>query len=266
MASYVITGASKGIGREFVRQLSQNPSNTVFAIVRDPEAAKAKLVSNDNVHIIKGDVTDPASILAAASQVSDISNGKLDVLIHNSNAVDFQTFELLPSQIPFDVEATKKFYELPFATNIYGGIWTTNAFLPLIEKGTVKKIIHISSGMADTDLILGSGLPFSVAYAVAKAGVNVQIAKYAAELAPKGIKTLALSPGWVDTYEGPLPKPAEMVQGVESLKQLFLKYDPELNGQISPEESVRDQLHVIGKLDEKMSGSFLSQRGVRGKY
>ncbi|KAJ4175026.1 hypothetical protein NW754_005446 [Fusarium falciforme] len=267
MPSYAITGASKGIGSEFVRQLSQHPSNTVFAIVRDPELPKLKsLAEPSNVHLIKGDVTNPASIIEAASRVSELSGGKLDVLIHNSNANDMETIAYSPSQVPFDVDATKKFFDLSFHTAIYGGLWTTNAFLPLIEKGTDKKIIHISSGMADIDLIRKAGISHTLAYAVAKAGMNVQVAKYAAELAPKGIKTLALSPGWVDTYEGPLPKPAEVVQIVEALKAQFVKVDPELNGQITPEESVTKQLQVIANLNEETSGSFMSHRGLVGKY
>ncbi|KIW99721.1 uncharacterized protein Z518_11134 [Rhinocladiella mackenziei CBS 650.93] len=71
-----------------------------------------------------------------------------------------------------------------------------NAILPLIEQGEEWKIVHISSTKVDIDLIKKTGLPSSVAYAVGKASMNVVIAKYAAELAPKGIKSLALSPGW----------------------------------------------------------------------
>ena len=56
--------------------------------------------------------------------------------------------------------------------------------------------------MANTDLILGAGVAYAVAYSIAKAGMNVQVAKYAVELEPKGIKTVALCPGWVDTWEG----------------------------------------------------------------
>lgn len=205
MPSYAITGASKGIGREYVRQLAQNPSNTVFAIVRNPESPSIKELAseNANVHIIKGDATDPKSLLEAAAATAKISDGKLDVLIHNSNAVDQASMGLSPSKIPMDIEATEKMFDAPIRTGIYGGIWTTNAFLPLIEKGVEKKIVHISTGMADTELILGAGVDYAVPYSIAKAGVNIQIAKYAVELAPKGIKTLALSPGWVDTWEGP---------------------------------------------------------------
>jgi NAD(P)-dependent dehydrogenase (short-subunit alcohol dehydrogenase family) len=207
MSSYAITGASKGIGREFVRQLAADTTNTVLAIVRNPESPDiSELASkHPNVHVIKGDVTDPKSILDAASAASAITGGKLDVLIHNSNAVDMASMSFNPTQIPFDAQAVREIFDPSLNTAIYGGIWATNAFLPLIEKGIQKKIVHISTAMADLDLINTTGVSYGVAYSVAKAGMNVQVAKYAAELAPKGIKVLALSPGWVDTWEGKWP-------------------------------------------------------------
>lgn len=207
MSSYAITGASKGLGREFVRQLAADTTNTVLAIVRNPESPDiSELASNyPNVHVIKGDVTDPKSLVEAASTAATITGGKLDVLIHNSNAVDPATMSFNPTQIPFDAQATREFFDLPLSTAVYGGIWTTNAFLPLIEKGTQKKIVHMSSGLADPDFIKKTGISYAVAYSVAKASINVLVAKYTAELAPRGIKVLALSPGWVNTWEGKWP-------------------------------------------------------------
>lgn len=204
MPSYAITGASKGIGRAFIERLAASPSNTVFGIVRDPEAPKIKDVTEKytNVHLIKGDVMDPKSLLAAATEVAKISGGSLDVLIHNANAIDGDTGLYTPTQFPFDVEATEKAFDPAFRSAIFGGLWATNAFLPLIERGTERKIVHISTGMADIEFIRGTGIAMSTAYCAAKAAMNVVIAKYAAELADKGIVTLALSPGWVDTWEG----------------------------------------------------------------
>ena len=284
MSSYVITGASKGIGREFVRQLASDTTNTVLAIVRDPESTDiSKLASNHaNVHIIKGDVTDPESILEAASAVAAVTGGKLDVLIHNSNAVDMATASFNLTQIPFDAQATRAIFDLPFSTGIYGGLWTTNAFLPLIENGIQKKIVHISSAMADLDFIKKTGISNGVAYSVAKAGMNVQVAKYAAELAPKGIKVLALSPGWVDTWEGKWPfslaaamvdtdnitgeKSSQVRQAQKVMLQQFQAAEPELKGQIQPEESVRKSLQVIERLDAESSGFLLSHNGDKARW
>ncbi|KAL4786412.1 NAD(P)-binding protein [Aspergillus varians] len=266
MSSYAITGASKGIGREFVRQLAAKPAHTVLAIVRDPSSPDiSKLAStHPNLHLIQGDVTDPKSILEAASAAAAVTGGSLDVLIHNSNAVDMGTMSLTPGQIPFDAQATRAMFDLPFSTAIYGGLWTTNAFLPLIEKGTQKKIVHISTAMADLELINKTGVSEAVAYSVAKAGMNVQVAKYAAELAPRGIKVLALSPGWVDTWEG--EKPSQLVQANEVMLKQFQVAEPELKGQIQPEESVRKCLQVIEHLDAESSGLLLSHNGDQKRW
>jgi NAD(P)-dependent dehydrogenase (short-subunit alcohol dehydrogenase family) len=292
MPSYAITGASKGIGREFVRQLAQSPSNTILALVRSPSPALLALAqSHPNIHIIKNaDTTDPSSVLAAAREASQIlgdSSGGLDVLIHNANSVNLDTFALPPSKVPFDLEATRTFYEVPARTAIWGGAWTTNAFLPLIEKGQLKKIVHITSTMADTDFILGSGIDYALAYAIAKAGMNVQVAKYAAELAPKGIKTLSLCPGWVDTWESEQgnersppppppayysfqrltwllgPKPPQLVEAEELMLAQFRKVEPDLKGQISVQESVSQQLKVIDALDAARSGTVIKARDFK---
>ncbi|KAM0265653.1 hypothetical protein ACHAQJ_000087 [Trichoderma viride] len=261
MPSYAITGASKGLGRELVRQLAQSPSNTVLAIVRSPDspALNELAKSHPNIHIVTGNVTDPQSILAAAQEAGKIlDGGKLDVFIHNSNSVDMATFSLPPTKVPFDVEATKQFYEEPVRTAIWGAAWATNAFLPLIEKGDLKKIVHITSSMANTGVILGTGVDYALAYSIAKAGMNVQIAKYAVELAPKGIKTVAICPGWVDTHEG--PKPPQLVEAIKIMLAQFQKLDPEAKGQISVEESVSQQLRVIEALDTARSGTVIRSR------
>ncbi|CAI7588123.1 unnamed protein product [Penicillium glandicola] len=266
MSSYAITGASKGIGREFVRQLAADTTNTILAIVRDPESTDiSELASkHPNLHVIKGDITDPKSILEAASAAAAITGGKLDVLIHNSNAVDMASMSASPTQIPFDAEAVRGIFDPSLSTAIYGGLWATNAFLPLIEKGIQKKIVHISSAMADLDFINKTGVSYGVAYAVAKAGMNVQVAKYAAELAPRGIKVLALSPGWVDTWEG--EKPPQVVQAQNVMLKQFQAAEPELKGQIQPEESVRKSLQVIERLDAETSGLLLSHNGDKGRW
>ncbi|KAF4950574.1 hypothetical protein FSARC_13142 [Fusarium sarcochroum] len=233
MPSYGITGASKGIGREFVHQISRDSPNVVFAIVRDVEAAIPKFPTSSNVHIIKGDVTDPVSLLEAAEQVSKINGGK------------------------------PQLFRGPFTTAILGGLWATNAFLPLIEKGSEKKIVHISSTAADVGFVRTAGITWGVAYGVAKAGLNTQIARYAVELSPKGIKTLALSPGWVNTYEGPLPKSPELQQYQELQRSHYSKVYGDIDGPISPEASVRKSLQIIGELDETMSGQFLPHDVMR---
>lgn len=86
--------------------------------------------------------------------------------------------------------------------NLTNGIYVTNAFLDLIRKGTEKKIVFVSSSSGDIEFTRITGLAAVVGYSIAKAGVNMVATKYAAELAPEGIKTLSVSPGWVATDAG----------------------------------------------------------------
>lgn len=90
--------------------------------------------------------------------------------------------------------------------NLTSNIYVTNAFLDLIRHGESKKILFMSSPSGDVEFTRITGMGFGLGYAVAKAGMNMIMTKFAIELAEEGIKTLSLSPGWVDTEgsESPL--------------------------------------------------------------
>jgi len=207
MPSYAITGASRGLGLGLVRQLSAQPTNTVFALVRNP--AKATALSalaaepDRDIHILEADVTDSSSLLAAASAVGAVTGGTLDVLIHNAWVVDFASMALAPSQLPFEREALESMLAPSLGTDLFGTVWTTNAFLPLIKKGQLKKVVHITGGLADLDLIKTAAIAHAVPAGIGKAAMNILSAKYAAEFQGTGVNFLAMSPGWVDTVEGP---------------------------------------------------------------
>ena len=81
-------------------------------------------------------------------------------------------------------------------------IFVINAFLDLVRNGKEKKIVLISSQSADIEFTRITGFPTLMGYSAAKAAAMVAITKYGAELAPYGIKTLSLSPGWVNTDAG----------------------------------------------------------------
>jgi NAD(P)-dependent dehydrogenase (short-subunit alcohol dehydrogenase family) len=95
--TYVITGASRGLGLEFVKQLSSTDS-TIFALARNPSNAKdlQELVKqNKNIHTLRLDAADEVSIKAAAEEVSKLAPNGIDILINNagisSNAVNILT-------------------------------------------------------------------------------------------------------------------------------------------------------------------------------
>lgn len=91
---------------------------------------------------------------------------------------------------------------LQLRANLFSNIYTINAFLNLIRNGKEKKIIFTSSQSGSVEFTRLTGFASLLGYSVAKAAMNMTITKYAAELAPEGIKTLSLMPGWVNTDAG----------------------------------------------------------------
>ena len=86
-----------------------------------------------------------------------------------------------------------------FRVNALGLLNSIQAFLPLIRNGNLKKVVNISTGMADLDLINTSGIEVAGPYSASKAAANVVIAKYNAAHKHEGILFLSISPGYVAT-------------------------------------------------------------------
>ena len=84
-------------------------------------------------------------------------------------------------------------------TNIVGNVHLFNLFLPLILKGQKKKVIAITSGMADIEFIARYEIEAGGPYAVSKAGANAVVAKYSAEYAKDGVLFMSICPGMVET-------------------------------------------------------------------
>lgn len=74
-----------------------------------------------------------------------------------------------------------------------------NLLLPLIRRGTAKKVVAISSGHADLDMINKVGVTSAVPYSMSKAALNILVAKFSGQYSREGILFLSLSPGLVDT-------------------------------------------------------------------
>lgn len=262
MPSYVITGASRGIGYGFITALAKQPGNTVIGLVRNKAATEAKLASDGitNVHVITADIADYTTLSSAAASVSQITGGSLDYLINNA-ALVHTDFAALPDYAPAELD---KVLSEAFHVNVTGIAHTTNAFLPLIRKGSAKKVITISSGFADQDLALQLDLHEAPFYSMTKAAANMLMAKYAALLGKQeGILFLSLSPGAVDTSVGrPEPMTEEELEAARGMFPKFMKYAPEWKGMISVEESVEMCLKVIGEASvESMGGGFVSHFG-----
>lgn len=262
MPSYVVTGASRGLGYGFVTHLATIPGNTVIGIVRNKPNTEERLAKDGvkNVTILAADITDVKALQTAADETARITGGGLDVLINNAGlVVEGGKWLTVPEFTP---ELLEEELMDSFKANVVGIAHTTNAFLPLIGKGNDKKVITISTGMADVDLVNQFSIGIAAPYSISKAATNALVAKYNAALGKKeGILFMALSPGLVDTSEGK-PMSAEDIAGGQVMGAAFANYAPHFTGPITVEESVKLQMDVIDKATvETMGGAFVSHFG-----
>lgn len=96
------------------------------------------------------------------------------------------------------VEELEEISSKLFQTNVVGNIHLFNLFLPLVMKGNMKKVITISSGHADLDLIKELEIETSALYAASKAAMNVIVAKFNEQYKKDGVLFVSISPGVVE--------------------------------------------------------------------
>lgn len=99
------------------------------------------------------------------------------------------------------LDAFDKDFEDCYYINVIGTINATTAFIPLLRKGSVKKVIALSSGMGDLDFTNGLDMDMAVPYSISKAGLNMVMAKFNASYKKEGILFMAVSPGAVDSED-----------------------------------------------------------------
>ncbi|KFY28811.1 hypothetical protein V493_02752 [Pseudogymnoascus sp. VKM F-4281 (FW-2241)] len=263
MPSYVIVGASRGLGYEWLRFLSQDPANIVVGLARTPEPVEAQLAANNitNVRIVKGDMLDHKSLTLAANEVSKVTNESLDHLIVNGAYFGLDSYFVTPTEFVGQEDLLRRDFINNLDVNVVGVIYSINAFLPLIRKGNAKKITVISTGFADLELSQKANIAFAVLYSSTKAATNIVVAKYAIELRGEGITLLALGPGVVDTATGPLP--AEHMPRIQEMGAALASLYPHFKGPMSPAESVLLMKKVIDNTTIEDSGSFLSHLGTK---
>ena len=202
----VVTGASRGIGKEIVFQLAGR-GDTVILGSRDAaqgeRAAKSFGTLPGTVLARQLDVTSQDDVDRLAVELTG-SVGHVDVLVNNA-AIHYDTWQSASSA---DLDVVREALE----TNVFGAWRVTLGLLPLLRASSHPRIVNVSSeGGSLTNM--GGGLP---AYRVSKAALNVLTRALAAELRPAGILVNSVCPGWVATdMGGPGGRP--VAEGAESV-------------------------------------------------
>lgn len=182
----LVTGANKGIGWHIARQLV-DAGFTVHVGSRDPERGRLAVERiGVGARLLVLDVTDAASIAAAARQVPE-----LDVLVNNAGIlVDGAT----PDEA--DVDSFRRTYE----TNVFGVLAVTNAFLPALRRSSRGRIVNVSSGTGSLTDTAAPDSPYparghGAAYRSSKTALNALTLFYGQALAGDKILVNALAPG-----------------------------------------------------------------------
>lgn len=206
MSTALVTGATRGLGMAASRALAE-AGNRVLLTGRtsaDTERAAGSLRREGlDVQPLELDVTSPSSVRAAARQVEQ-RQGYIDVLVNNAGILPEAT-DAAERQF-----ANPDLFQPTFATNLFGTVAVTEAFLPLLRHSTAGRIVNVSTTMgslndqADPDSpYYGMVVP---AYQSSKAALNSVTISLAKSLADTDIKVTSVCPGFVQTDLTPVNK------------------------------------------------------------
>jgi NAD(P)-dependent dehydrogenase (short-subunit alcohol dehydrogenase family) len=203
----LVTGANQGIGLQIAKDLAAKGFTVLVGsrdLARGEEAAGA---IDGDAHALQLDVTDKASIAAAAARVRG-EFGRLDVLVNNAAITnvrrrpDMSVEEYARATRPsvVDLDEVRAVWE----TNVFGVVAVTQAMLPLLrEAAPAARIVNVSSSVGSLTLNANPAFHFraifSPVYSASKTALNAMTLAMAIELEPAGIKVNAACPGFTKT-------------------------------------------------------------------
>lgn len=212
----LVTGANQGIGFQIAKDLVTH-GFTVFVGSRNLERGEtaAREIGPDAI-ALQLDVTDHASIAAAAERVRK-EVGRLDVLINNaaiSNTgkkpgMSVEDYVKTARASTASLEEVRAIWE----TNVFGVLAVTQAMLPLLRASSHARIVNVSSGVGSLTNNADPDGPYRMiyipGYSASKTAMNAITLSFAIELEAEGIKVNAINPGYIKTnlngYQGTGP-------------------------------------------------------------
>jgi NAD(P)-dependent dehydrogenase (short-subunit alcohol dehydrogenase family) len=179
---WLITGAGRGMGADFARAVL-GAGHALVATGRDPRRLSQMFGSSDDFLAVTLDVTQRDDAEGAVNAAVE-RFGRIDVLVNNAGIFEAGFFEeLSPEQI-----------DLTLAANLVGQMHVTRAVLPVMRRQRSGHVITISSTAG-----LASAVEFTSAYAAAKFGLEGWMESLRVEVAPFGIHTTVVNPGFFRT-------------------------------------------------------------------
>ncbi|QIL19581.1 SDR family oxidoreductase [Thermomonas sp. HDW16] len=224
----LISGANRGIGLEFARQLLASGDYVIAACRHPGKATALNGLAGEypgRLHVLPLDVAEPKSRASLAHDLPLVlgDEGRIDLLVNNAGVLHSgERFGHIEQAILED----------SLRTNAIGPFLLAQALAPLLADGA--RIANISSQLGSIGNTTRFGTP---SYDISKAAQNMASVLLARALEERDIVVLALHPGWVQTEMGGA------------------------NAQVAPTDAVTGLLQVIDTATSTQSGSFLDWRG-----
>jgi NAD(P)-dependent dehydrogenase (short-subunit alcohol dehydrogenase family) len=179
---WFITGAGRGLGVDIARA-ALAAGHAVVATARNARSVTPALGEHDDLLAVDLDVTDPAAAQAAVAATVE-RFGRLDVLVNNAGSFQAGFFE----------EMTPEAFRSQIETTLFGPVNVTRAVLPQMRAQRSGLVVTISSTAG-----IASSVEFTSAYAASKFGVEGWMEALTPEVAPFGIRTMLVEPGFFRT-------------------------------------------------------------------
>jgi NAD(P)-dependent dehydrogenase (short-subunit alcohol dehydrogenase family) len=226
MSHALVTGANRGLGLEFVRQLL-GKGERVIATCRHPgralELTRLAGVHPGHLTVLPLALPETRSIGELVREIEALDL-RIGLLVNNAG--------MLVSGERFGSIEGKALQD-SFAANAQGPFLLTQALAPRLADHA--KVINLSTGLASIE---GANSLYSPSYSISKAALNMATKLLSIALAERDVVVIALSPGWVKTDMGGA------------------------NAALSPDESIAAMLRVIDGLRMADTGRFLAQTGA----
>ena len=225
MTTVLITGANRGLGLEFVRQY-QDKDMTIHACCRNPDAANElnslANSSGGSTQVHRMEVSDPSEVRAVADALKGVA---IDRLINNAGILG--TIIDQPGNSAFgslDYSA----WEETLRVNVLSPFRVCEAFVEHVAESDEKLMVFLSTHMASiTELTDGGFYP----YRSSKAALNLVIKGLSIDLKDRGVRTLALHPGWVKTDMGSQAAAVEIPDSIAGMKDVISDFKAPRTGE-----------------------------------
>lgn len=178
----IVTGASRGIGREIAKELAKANIKVIANYNKSEEQAKLLQIENPEIDIFQADVSKRAEVRKMVDYVLN-KYGKIDILINNAGIAESKLF----------TDNTDEDWNRIINNNLYSAFCMTQEVLNNMIHNKSGVIINISSvwGLV--------GASCETLYSISKAGMDAMTKSLAKELGPSNIRINSIAPGIIDT-------------------------------------------------------------------